>query len=177
MSLLRFAWVIAIGRALRGWRLEAVFFSGILLAVALMASGVIFSELLSNAALRDALSRSEPEDVNLKIRSFSSRDDPPDMEGREAAFRARDEFIRQNVQEPFQHYLRHHARFIKSASFLLSGTPPTRGRPRFSDHGVRWSTSQELTHASEPSRASGPRGQPRPASRCPWLWTGRERNF
>ena len=123
VSLLRFAWVIAIGRALRGWRLEAVFFSGILLAVALMASGVIFSELLSNAALRDALSRSEPEDVNLKIRSFSSRDDPPDMEGREAAFRARDEFIRQNVQEPFQHYLKHHARFIKSASFFFQGRP------------------------------------------------------
>ena len=122
-TLLRFAYVMAIGRAVSSWRLEAVLFCGILLAVALMASGVIFSELLSNAALRDALARSEPKDVNLKIRSFSSQDDPPDVEGRTRAFRERDAFVRQNVQEPLQKYLKEHTRLIKSATFFFQGRP------------------------------------------------------
>ena len=122
-GILRFAYVMAIGRAVSSWRLEAVLFSGILLAVALMASGVIFSELLSNAALRDALSRSEPKDVNLKVRSFSSQDDPPDVESRSAAFRARDEFVRQNVEEPFGNYLADHTKLIKSATFFFQGRP------------------------------------------------------
>ena len=129
-GILRFAYVMAIGRAVSSWRLEAVLFSGILLAVALMASGVIFSELLANAALRDALSRSEPRDVNLKIRSFSSQDDPPDVEGRSAAFRARDEFVRSLVelpleegQKPFGDYLADHTRVIKSATFFFQGRP------------------------------------------------------
>lgn len=122
-GILRFAYVMAIGRAVSSWRLEAVLFGGILLAVALMASGVIFSELLSNAALRDALSRSEPKDVNLKVRAFSSQDDPPDVESRSAAFRARDEFVRQNVREPFGNYLADHTRLIKSATFFFQGRP------------------------------------------------------
>ena len=122
-GILRFAYVMAIGRAVSSWRLEAVLFCGILLAVALMASGVIFSELLSNAALRDALSRSEPKDVNLKVRTFSSQDDPPDVEGRSAAFRARDEFVRQNVEEPFGNYLADHTRLIKTATFFFQGQP------------------------------------------------------
>ena len=60
LSLFRFAYVMAVGRAVSGWRLELVLFGGILLAVSLMASGVIFSDLLANAALRDALARAEP---------------------------------------------------------------------------------------------------------------------
>ena len=122
-GILRFAYVMAIGRAVSSWRLEAVLFGGILLAVALMASGVIFAELLANAALRDALSRSEPRDVNIKVRTFSSQDDPPDVEGRWAAFRARDEFVRANVQEPFSDYLKDDTRLIKSATFFFQGRP------------------------------------------------------
>ena len=122
-SLLRFAYVMAIGRAVSGWRLEAVLFGGIVLAVALMASGVIFSDLLSNAALRDALSRSDPGDVNFKIRSFRSQDDPPDVEGRSAAFRARNAFVRQFVSEPFQPYLKNQSRLIKTATFFFQGRP------------------------------------------------------
>lgn len=122
-GILRFAYVMAIGRAVSSWRLEAVLFGGILLAVALMASGVIFSELLANAALRDALTRSEPRDVNLKVRTFSGQDDPPDVEGRSAAFRARDEFVRRNVREPFGDYLADHTRLIKSATFFFQGRP------------------------------------------------------
>ena len=114
---------MAIGRATSGWRLEAVLFGGILLAVALMASGVIFSELLSNAALRDALSRSETKRVNFTVRSFTSGDDPLDAAGRTAAFRARDDFVTRNVQEPIEPFLADHSRFIKASTFFFQGRP------------------------------------------------------
>ena len=80
-SLLRFAYVMAVRRAVAGWRLEAVLFGGIVLAVALMASGDIFSNLVSNAALRHALVQAAPEDANFWVRSYSSKDDPPSLEG------------------------------------------------------------------------------------------------
>ena len=89
MSLLRFAYVIALRRAITGWRLEAVLFGGIVLAVALMASGDIFSNLLADAALRHALKEAPPKDANFWVRSFSSRDDPVAVDGRREAFRAR----------------------------------------------------------------------------------------
>ena len=54
-AMVRFAYVMAVRRAVASWRLEAVLFGGILLAVALMASGVIFSDLLADASLRHAL--------------------------------------------------------------------------------------------------------------------------
>ena len=122
-SLIRFAYVMAIGRATSGWRLEAVLLGGILLAVALMASGVIFSELLSNAALRDALYQAETKRVNFAVRSFTSADDPVNVEGRIAAFQARDEFVRQNVVTPFEPYLRDHSKFIKGSTFFFQGRP------------------------------------------------------
>ena len=114
---------MAIGRATSGWRLEAVLFGGILLAVALMASGVIFSELLSNAALRDALDRSETKRVNFTVRSFTSGDDPLDAEGRKAAFGARDQFVLRNVQQPIEPFLKDHSRFIKASTFFFQGHP------------------------------------------------------
>ena len=114
---------MAIGRAVSTWRLQAVLFGGMLLAVALMSSGVIFSELLSNAALRDALQRADPAKLNLLVRSFTSQDDPPDIVGRSAAFRARDEFVRRQVQEPLQPYLRSQSRLIRTATFFFKGRP------------------------------------------------------
>ena len=165
-GILRFAYVMAMGRAVSSWRLEAVLFGGILLAVALMASGVIFSELLANAALRDALSRSEPRDVNLKVRTFSSQDDPPDVEGRWAAFRARDEFVRANVQEPFSDYLKDDTRLIKSATFFFQGRPNLEldndSRPRGSvmhlaglEERARVVEGEWPTGSARPSTSSG----------------------
>lgn len=114
---------MAIGRAVSTWRLQAVLFGGMLLAVALMASGVIFSELLSNAALRDALERADPSRVNLLVRSFTSQDDPTDADARAAAFAARDDFVRRTVQEPLQPYLKNQSRLTKTATFFFKGRP------------------------------------------------------
>ena len=123
VSLLRFAYVMALRRAVTGWRLEAVLFGSMLLAVALLASGVIFSDLLANAALREALATAEPKDVNLGVRSFSSRDDPADIEGRREAFQARKEFVERQVIEAFRPYLKEHSRLLETATFYFQGHP------------------------------------------------------
>ena len=122
-SLLRFAYVMALRRAITGWRMEAVLFGSIILAVALMASGVIFSELLSNAALRGALVQAEAEDVNFRIRTFSSRDDPPGIEQRREAFREREELVRQRVAAPFEEYLVEYTGYLETATFFFQGRP------------------------------------------------------
>ena len=122
-SLLRFAYVIAVGRVVSGWRLEAVLFGSILLAVALMASGVIFSNLLANAALRGELVQAAPEDVNFWVRSFSSRDDPQDVEGRRQAFKDREVFVEQQLIQPFVPYLKEHSRYLETATFFFQGRP------------------------------------------------------
>ena len=123
LSLFRFAYVMAVGRAVSGWRLELVLFGGILLAVSLMASGVIFSDLLANAALRDALARAEPENVNLVVRTFSSQDDPKDIQGRARAFAERDSFVEQNIVASIQPYLKEHSRYLETATFFFQGRP------------------------------------------------------
>ena len=123
LSLFRFAYVMAVGRTVSGWRLELVLFGGILLAVSLMASGVIFSDLLANAALRDALARAEPQDVNLVVRTFSSQDDPPDIAGRARAFEERDLFVEQSVIAPIEPYLEERSRYIETATFFFQGRP------------------------------------------------------
>ena len=122
-SLLRFAYVMAVGRVVSGWRLEAMLFGSILLAVALMASGVIFSSLLANAALRGELVQAAPEDVNFWVRSFSSRDDPQDVEGRRRAFKDREVFVEQQLIEPFVPYLKDHSRYLETATFFFQGRP------------------------------------------------------
>ncbi len=127
-SLLRFAYVMAAGRfhpfkSGSGWRLEAVLFGSILLAVALMSSGVIFSNLLANAALRGELVQAAPEDVNFRVRSFSSRDDPQDVQGRRQAFKEREVFVEQRLIEPFVPYLKEHSRYLETATFFFQGRP------------------------------------------------------
>ena len=123
MPLLRFAGVMAVRRAAGGWRLAAALFGGILLAVALMSSGVIFSDLLANAALQATLAQAPPEQVNFWARSFSGQDDPPDLPGRRQTFQSRDDFVMQQVAEPFAPYLKEHSRHLETATFFFQGHP------------------------------------------------------
>ena len=122
MSLLRFAYVIALRRAITGWRLEAVLFGGIVLAVALMASGDIFSNLLADAALRHALKEAPPKDANFWVRSFSSRDRPGGGGWSPGGgFRARSDYVQQNVAVPMERYLTEQSRFIETATLFFQG--------------------------------------------------------
>ena len=122
-AMIRFAYVMAVRRAVAGWRLEAVLFGGILLAVALMASCVIFSDLLSNASLRHALRQASAKDANFWIRSFSSQDEPATAEGRRSVYQERLGFAQERVSEPFGPYLTEQAWVLDTATFYFQGHP------------------------------------------------------
>jgi len=123
MPMIRFAYVMAVRRAVSGWRLEAVLFGGILLAVALMASGVIFSDLLSNASLRHELLQAPPEKVNMSVRSFSSQDEPSSAAGRRRVYQERLAFAENRMAASFAPYLTGQARMIDTATFYFEGHP------------------------------------------------------
>ena len=123
MPMIRFAYVMAVRRAVSGWRLEAVLFGGILMAVALMASGVIFSDLLSNASLRHTLLQAPPEEVNISMRSFSSQDEPSTTSGRRAVYQERLRFAQDEISAPFAPYVKEQARVLDTATFYFEGHP------------------------------------------------------
>ena len=123
MPLIRFAYVMAVRRAVSGWRLESVLFGGILLAVALMASGVIFSDLLSNASLRHELLQAPPKEVNISMRSFSSQDEPATASGRRSVYQQRLEFAQEKVAGPFAPYLKGQSQVLDTATFYFEGHP------------------------------------------------------
>ncbi|HZA24418.1 MAG TPA: hypothetical protein VFA32_17765, partial [Dehalococcoidia bacterium] len=76
MSLLHLAYIIARRRIVSSWKLELVVFLGIVLAVALLGSSVVFSNLLAEAALRRTLQEATSEEVNIWVRVFNDLDDP-----------------------------------------------------------------------------------------------------
>lgn len=123
LPMIRFAYVMAVRRAVSGWRLESVLFGGILLAVALMASGVIFSDLLSNASLRHELQQATPDETNLSMRSFSSQDEPSTSAGRRAVYQDRLNFAQSRVSEPFAKYLKEQSLVLDTATFYFKGHP------------------------------------------------------
>ncbi|MCH7737146.1 MAG: ABC transporter permease [Chloroflexi bacterium] len=123
MPMIRFAYVMAVRRAVSGWRLEAVLFGGILLAVALMASGVIFSDLLSNASLRHELLKAPPKEVNIMMRSFSSQDEPSTAAGRRKVYQERLDFARNEIFAAFAPYINEQARVLDTATFYFEGHP------------------------------------------------------
>ncbi|NQW24289.1 MAG: FtsX-like permease family protein [SAR202 cluster bacterium] len=167
-AMIRFAYVMAVRRAVSGWRLEAVLFGGILLAVALMASGVIFSDLLSNAALRDALREAPAEQANFWIRSFSSQDEPATTKGRRAAYQARLDFANQRISQPFAPYLKDESRIFDTATFYFQGHPQleldNEIRPRGSIKYMTGFNSERVTLIQGswpgPENAAAPPGTP-----------------
>ncbi len=121
--------------------METVSFLGIVMAVALMSSGVIFSNLLAEAALRHTLERASPEDANFWVRTFSGRDSPPSAAGRLAEHRSRLRFVDERVGQRFQPFMKEQARFLETATFFFQGHSQLeldnqvrpRGQIKFSD--------------------------------------------
>ena len=123
MSLLPLAYIIALKRTISGWRLELVLFLGILISVALMSSGVIFSDLLSEAALSHSLNQASADEANLLVRTFIGRDAPPTTAGRVAAYRDGLDFIEQRVASRFEQYTRDRAHVLETPTFFFKGSP------------------------------------------------------
>ena len=123
LPIIRFAYMMAVRRVLSGWRLESVLFGGILLAVALMASGVIFSDLLSNASLRHELLQATPEEANISMRSFSSQDESSTQPGRREAYQERLDFAQQNVSSRLGSHIKEELVVLDTATFYFEGQP------------------------------------------------------
>ena len=135
------AYAVAAKRIVSGWRLEIVLFLGILMAVALMSSGVIFSNLLAESALRHTLEQATPKEANFWVRAFSGRDSPPTAAGRSAEHTFRLRFADERVAQQFQPYLQEQGRFLETATFFFQGHSQLelennvrpRGQIKFSD--------------------------------------------
>ncbi len=122
MSLLHLAYLIARRRIISSWQLELVLFLGILLAVTLLSSGVVFSDLLAETALRRALNLASKEEANILVRVFNGLDDPG-LTGRPSLYQNSVDFVDQRVTSRFEPYIEGQARHLQTATFFFSGHP------------------------------------------------------
>ena len=96
---------------------------GILLAVALMASGVVFSDFLAEAALRRSLNDTTPQEANISVRVFNGLDDPSTVPEESSKYQTSLDFVNRRAYQRFQPYLRDQARFLETATFFFEGHP------------------------------------------------------
>ena len=123
MSLLRLAYVVALRRTVFNWKLEIVLLLGILLAVTLMSSGIIFSDLVAEASLGRTMSRATPEEANFLIRSSIGRETPATVEGRASAYRGRVDVVDRRIGDRFKPHLLDRARLLEAPTFFFQGHP------------------------------------------------------
>ena len=123
MAQARLAYIIAVRRIISGWGLELILFLGMLMAVALLSSAVIFSNLLAEAALRHALSEATPEQANFWVRVFSGQDAPPTTEGRNSLYKYTLDFAEDRIAARVKPHLRDQGRFFETSTFFFTGHP------------------------------------------------------
>ncbi|MSQ11904.1 MAG: ABC transporter permease [Dehalococcoidia bacterium] len=125
-ALLSAASLLARRRLRSDWRLQAAVAFGMVLAGALLASGVIYSAVLNQAALRHTLKTSAAQSVNLRVELFGPTD--------QQMFSANSRFVRDEVQRPLQPFLADTTAYIQSPTLFLQGREawetPEDSRPR-----------------------------------------------
>ncbi len=123
MSLLQLAYVIALRRTVSNWRLEIVLFLGMLLAVSLMSSGIIFSNLLEEAALRSALNQATPEQVNFTVRTYGGLEDFSKVSRQDSTYLNGLDTVERYAGEPFEPYLQGRSLLFQTLPFFFAGHP------------------------------------------------------
>ena len=123
MSLLQLAYVIALRRTVSNWRLEIVLFLGMLLAVSLMSSGIIFSNLLEEAALRSALNQATPEQVNFTVRTYGGLEDFSKVSRQDSTYLNGLDTVERYAGEPFEPYLQGQSLLFQTLPFFFAGHP------------------------------------------------------
>ena len=131
-SLLRFGLIIALRRTAADWRLQTAAAFGTVLAVALMATAVIYSNSLRETALDHTLDTATQRESNL-VTGVSHPLETP-------VFQDTNQFIRQRILSPLNPYLEEAELFIRTATFFFTGHPqldvPDDQRPRGPVQGV-----------------------------------------
>ena len=123
MSFLQLAYVIALRRIISTWRLELVLFLGVVLAVALMSSGVVFSDLVAEASLRRALDTAAPEEANFSVRVYNGLDNPSVVSRQASVYQANLDFVERRVGTRFQPHLRDQAHLLRPPPSSLRAIP------------------------------------------------------
>ena len=100
-------------RSLAHWRLLSALLIGVVLAVAVMASTVIYYDALRNLALSFSLSQHESEDVNLLI---SGERGPTTQQEYEKV----DNFVERRISQTVHWFVRDRHHGVKSATFFLA---------------------------------------------------------
>ena len=118
---LQAAYVIAIRRIFFHWRLELVLLLGIVLAVSLMSSGVVFSDLLAEAALRRSLDQSTPKEANVTIRVYNDLDDPVTVPRERSTYQAGIDFVDRRVATRFEPFLKDRSHHLETSTFFFEG--------------------------------------------------------
>ena len=114
-ALIKFAVLIALRRTVSDWRLQAAAAFGMLLAVALMASGVIYSQALAETALRNTLLNVPEEDLNITFRTFHNLEIP--------AVEASERYVEEQIRRPLSPYVGEDLLLIQTSTLFLSGLP------------------------------------------------------
>lgn len=114
-ALVKFAVLIALRRTVSDWRLQAAAAFGMLLAVALMASGVIYSQALAETALRNTLLNVPEEDLNITFRTFHNLERP--------AVEASERYVEEQIRRPLSPYVGEDVLLIQTSTLFLSGLP------------------------------------------------------
>ena len=114
-ALIKFAVLIALRRTFSDWRLQVAAAFGMLLAVALMASGVIYSQALAETALRNTLLNVPEEDLNITFRTFHNLERP--------AVEASERYVEERIRRPLSPYAGNDVLLIQTSTLFLSGSP------------------------------------------------------
>ena len=115
VALIRLAYVVALRRIVAEWRLELAVAFGMVLAVALLAGGVVYSTSLEEAALQRTLSEHPPKDTNVLVRTFQPARLvlSPEISG----------LIEQEARRPLEPYLSGSSQFVQSSTFYYGDMP------------------------------------------------------
>ena len=123
ISFLRLAYIVAFRRIISNWKQEMILLLGIVMAVALMSSGVIFSDLLAEASLGHSLDRASPTEVNFMIRSSIGQDVPATLPARVSAYHEGLDFVDRRVADRLEPYLLERTHLLESPTFFYQGHP------------------------------------------------------
>lgn len=122
ISLLNLGYVLTIRRIYSNWLLELVLFLGILLGVTLLCSGVVFSNVLAEAALRTTLTTATKEQANILVRVFNDLDEP-NLTGRTPRYENSVALVDQHVSTKLLPYISRMARHLQTSTFFFAGHP------------------------------------------------------
>ena len=151
-ALIKFAVLIALRRTFSDWRLQVAAAFGMLLAVALMASGVIYSQALAETAIRNTLLNVPEEDLNITFRTFHNLERP--------VLDATERYVEERIRRPLSPYAGNDVFLIQTSTLFLSGSPQldvdNSSRPRSSLQAISDLPSHvEMIEGRMPRTGSG----------------------